>query len=183
IDGTGTDVIYNVGVRIRGSGSRQRAVPNFRVGIPSDRAWQGVSAVNLNTQYPHSQMAGMNIFELAGLAFEEPTAVQVRVNGENRAVEQNVQFGSYGRMEVVGSEWVNNHYPKDADGNFYRGSSTLSYLGEDQNNYIDNGGGGFGNNTFNKQTNSGDRGINAAGQTQTTSATRPPSTQSGLTAT
>lgn len=152
VDGTGTDVIYNVGIRRRGSGSRSRPVPNIRMNIPSDRIWQGISAINLNTQYTFTQLIGMQIFERAGLPFEEATAVQVYMNGVNRSTEAR-QSGSHVRLETVGSDWANNHFPNDSDGNFYspnggfgqQNTSDLAYFGENPASYT---------NLYVKQTNS-----------------------------
>jgi VCBS repeat-containing protein len=149
VDGTGTDIVYNVGVRVRGSGSRftfVTAVPNLRINIPSDRVWQGVTSINLNTQHTNAQLVGMSLFELAGLASEEGVVVQVRLNGENRAVEAR-QHGSYVRLEAAGADWAENHYPKDPNGNFYRGTSNLIYNTENPALYV---------NDFDKQTNTGE---------------------------
>src|SRR6185503_16039187 len=66
-EGTGTEVRYNVGVRIRGAGSRTAAVPNYPVNIPRDRRWHGVSEINLNAQYGHAQVVGAALALNAGL--------------------------------------------------------------------------------------------------------------------
>lgn len=152
VDGTGTEILYNVGVRRRGSGSRTRPVPNVRVNIPSDRIWQGVSAINLNTQFTFTQLIGMQLFERAGLPFEEATAVQLYMNGVNRSTEPR-QSGSHVRLETVGADWADNHFPNDADGNFYspnggfgqQNTSDLAYFGENPASYT---------NLYVKQTNS-----------------------------
>jgi VCBS repeat-containing protein len=151
VDGTGTDVVYNVGIRRRGSGSRGETVPNWRMNIPSDRVFQGVTEINLNTQYTFTQLLGMQVFELAGMPFEEATAVQVHVNGTNRATQLR-QAGSHVRLETVGADWAENHYPNDSEGNFYspiggfgqQNTSDLAYFGENPTAY---------QNLYDKQTN------------------------------
>ncbi len=136
LDGTGSNVRYTSAVRYRGNGSRGRQVPNFRVNIPSDDTWQGIDAINLNSQYPHSQVVGMTMFELAGLTAEEATAVQLRINGENLAVQADVQHGSYVRVEVTNSDFTENHFLDDSSGNVYRGiNGRLEYLGQNGNSY------------------------------------------------
>ncbi len=136
VDGTGSSIRYNGGVRYRGNGSRSRPVPNYRVNLPSDDPWQGVDALNLNAQYPHSQVIGMTIFELAGLTAEEATAVQLRINGDNLAVQPAVQHGSYVRVEVTNSDFADNHFLNDPSGNVYRGlNGNLDYLGDNGDSY------------------------------------------------
>jgi hypothetical protein len=52
-DGDGTKIRYLSGVRIRGAGSRNGTVVNNRVNIPNDNRWNGLQAINLNSQYPN----------------------------------------------------------------------------------------------------------------------------------
>ena len=120
-DGTGADIRYNVGVRIRGNGTRTRTPPNYRVNIPSDTPWQGVDAINLNSQYPHGQLLGMTLFELAGLPQEDATAVQMRFNGRQIATTP-AQQGSYVRLEVTNTDWADSHFPLDRNGDSSSGS-------------------------------------------------------------
>ncbi len=134
-DGTGADIRYNVGVRIRGNGTRGRTPPNNRVNFPSDAPWQGVDAINLNSQYPHGQLLGMTLFELAGLPQEDATAVQIRRNGQQIATTP-AQQGSFVRLEVTNGDWASSHYPNDPAGNLYRGTNgPLQYNGDNANNY------------------------------------------------
>ena len=136
LDGTGDSIRYNAGIRFRGNGSRNRPVSNFRVNLPSDNPWEGIDALNINSQYPHSQLIGMTLFELAGLTAEEATAIQLRINGNNLAIQPNVQNGSYARLEVTNSDFADNHFIDDSSGNVYRGlSGNLDFLGENGNSY------------------------------------------------
>ncbi len=143
-DGVETKVRYNVGVRIRGAGSRGRVPPNLRVAFPTDQRWNGVTDVNLNTQYTHSQIAGYALANLAGLNTESARIVQVRVNGQNLANSGSPQYSSYIQLEVPDGDFVKNHFPNDSNGNLYRAASgshsaRLDYLGTNPNNYINAG--------------------------------------------
>ncbi len=141
-DGTDVDVRYNVGIRNRGNGTRRLPPNNYRVNIPTDRTWEGVSAVNINSKYTPLQVLGGVIYARAGIAAPNISAIQVRVNGTNLAESGSRMFGKYAFLEAVDSEFAENHFAPDPDGNLYearRPSTTmpsdLSYLGRDPNLY------------------------------------------------
>ncbi|HEU0039675.1 MAG TPA: lamin tail domain-containing protein, partial [Verrucomicrobiae bacterium] len=67
VDGTGTDVRYITGIRNRGHGTRNKKPNNYRVGFNTDRQWKGVSALNINGQYTHSQLLGAVLALKSGL--------------------------------------------------------------------------------------------------------------------
>jgi VCBS repeat-containing protein len=146
VDGTSSEIRYLTGVRFRGNGSRGTGnLANYRVNIPSDDPWQGIDAINLNSQYSYGQLLGMTLFEMAGMIQEDATAVQLRMNGTQYATT-NVQQGSYVHLEVTNSDWVDNHLPNDPAANVYRGiNNSLEYNGGNVNTF---------RNQFNKQTNS-----------------------------
>lgn len=131
-DGAETRIQYCSAVRLRGAGSRGAQPPNLRVFFTSDRKWKGVNAVNLNTLYTHSQLAGSVISRKAGLASEEAVAVQVRRGGVNPANAGSPQFGSHIALESRDSDWAANHFPLDPNGNLYtctRPNAGLAPLG------------------------------------------------------
>jgi len=143
-DGVGAEARYNCGFRNRGEGSRHAQPPNYRVNLPSDRRWHGVTALNLNSQYTHNQVAGATLAALAGLPTEQHRRVQLRVNGIERANAGSPQFGSYVHQEAVDSDFAANHWPADPDGNLYRCASPshlarLDYLGTNYLDYQANG--------------------------------------------
>jgi hypothetical protein len=129
IDGTSTQIRYCADMRIRGAGSRGRATKNYRVNIPSDRPWNGVTAINLNSQYPHAQMIGSVIAQKARIPAANARFVQVRVNAENLARSgppsggDGASWGSYALLEPINNEWAGRIYPLDGDGNVYRAST------------------------------------------------------------
>ena len=137
VDGVDTQVRYHVTARIRGHGSRANFPPGLRVGFPGDAKWRGVSDINLNSQYTHSQVLGAAVFQLAGFAAARCTPVHLRMNGEDWTKEGEPQFGCYVHNEVLDDEYVNNHFPAETEGNLYRlvGSANLNDRGRDISRY------------------------------------------------
>jgi len=140
VDGMDIKLRYNLGVRNRGHGTRSDFPNNYRLNFPHDRPWKGVTAVNLNKNYPYYQLAGNKLFQLSGLAQPNVTAVQVRVNGRNLAEPGQLMFGSYAHVEVIDSDFASNHFPDDAGGNAYKcmrdfGPADLQYRGSDPDDY------------------------------------------------
>ena len=123
-DGVDIKLQYGVGIRNRGNQTRTRPAyspMNYRVNFRTDHSWKDVTAINLNSKYPHLQLAGSALFQLAGLPAPDATAVQVRINGDNLAlIDYSVTYGSYAAMEVYDSHWAENHFPDDKSGNLYR---------------------------------------------------------------
>src|SRR5436190_14704270 len=121
VDGTGTDVHYVVGIRNRGHGTRNKQPNNYRVAFAADQPWKGVTALNLNGQYTHSQMLGAVLSLKSGLGGADSRAVQVRVNNMNLANNGSQTYGGmYAANEVVSSDWAEHWLPADSSGNIYR---------------------------------------------------------------
>jgi hypothetical protein len=142
VNGDDIQVRYMSDVRLRGAGSRGAVPPNYRVKVRSDNRWNGVTGLNLNTQYTHSQLAGSLFTRLAGMNTEQALPVQVRVNGLNMANSGLRQYGSYVHLEARDSAYAQNHFPNDPNGNLYtatRPSVDLSYLGTNPQSYINAG--------------------------------------------
>jgi hypothetical protein len=85
---------------------------------------------------------GHLIHHRAGIAAPNTNAVQVRVNGANLAQSGTPMFGKYAFLEVVESDFAENHFAPDSEGNVYtarRPTSSmpadLSYMGEDPTPY------------------------------------------------
>ena len=138
LDGTGLDVRHNVGIRNRGNGTRNDPPNNYRVNIPSDRSWEGVAEININSKYTYLQVLGHVIHNRAGIAAPNTNAVQVRVNGANLADTAAPMYGKYAFLEVVENDFVENHFALDSEGNAYTARrpntslpADLSYLGDD----------------------------------------------------
>jgi len=119
--GYDTDVHYRCGVRNRGNRSRADPPMSYRVNFPNDRDWNGVNAINLNSKYTHLQRMGSVMFRMAGLAASDSTHVRLYVNGRDPAAAQfNETYGRYAANEAYDSDWADNHFPDDPDGNLYR---------------------------------------------------------------
>ncbi|HTD85706.1 MAG TPA: CotH kinase family protein, partial [Candidatus Binatia bacterium] len=140
-DANGTQVRYNCGLRIRGAGSRQDPIPNYRLSIPNDHLWKNVTDVNLNAQFAYLQILGAAVAQRSGLAAANSRAAQVRVNGRNLLPGTAPYYGTYALNEVMGGHYAANHFAFDPGGNIYRGSSgqhaaRLDYLGTNPQDYI-----------------------------------------------
>ena len=140
MDGQGIGVRYQSGVRNRGNSSRCANPPNYRVNFPSDRPFQGMNALNLNTVQVALQHFGSTLSLKSGAVGSYSRAVKVRVNNVDRAVSGSPMFGSYAANEAFGTDWAANHFPSDGGGNGYRvqrniDPSEFDYRGEDPNSY------------------------------------------------
>ncbi len=142
MDGTGTEVRYNAGVRIRGSGSRDHNPPNNRINIPSDDPWNGVDQININVVGVSDQIAGSALFRLAGLPAADAHAVMMYSNGQNLNGTQ-----PYAHLETLNRDFASNHFSGDGGGNLYKGrrpnesppgglGAGLVYFGSDPAPYV-----------------------------------------------
>ncbi|MDB6152363.1 MAG: hypothetical protein JWL90_816 [Chthoniobacteraceae bacterium] len=150
LDGTGQDTNYLASVRNRGNGSRQGPPNNALFSFPTDALWKGRKDIALNCRYAHSQNLGALLMTRMGVAVQDTAAAQARFNGVNLALASNVMYGTYARVEQLGSDWVKHHFPLDSAGNLYQvrdiqDSGNLRYEGADQAAYTD---------SYFKQTNS-----------------------------
>ena len=152
VDGVEVKVRHNTGLRNRGHGTRRRWPNNYRVNFAHDKSWEETTAINLNSRYTYVQLAGSAIFRLSGLPTGEATAVQVRTNGENLSQSGGQMYGSYVHVEVVDSDFAENHFPDDDGGNAYKGMrdygpADFEYRGSDPDSY---------RNSYFKETNTGE---------------------------
>lgn len=144
VDGAGTTVRYQAGIRNRGNGSRSASPQSFRVNFPNDSDWKDVTAINLNSQQPHAQLFGSALYRHAGLPTQEARAVHVLLNGEDLAVANPDPFPYYVCNEVLDSDFIDRQFPHDSSGNLYRGirltgdGANLAYEGEDPDPYREN---------------------------------------------
>ncbi len=147
-DGDGTKVRYRASVRIRGAGSRTQTTPNNRVNIPSDDRWNGLSAINLNSQYIHAQVMGAALARKSGLPASPARLIQYRVNGVNGSQiaapgtsGRGDGYGTFLMLNPVNGDLAADLFPDDGDGNVYRASkfphdADLNYQGTDPSAYL-----------------------------------------------
>lgn len=139
-----TEGRYNVGIRNRGNGSRAALPQSLRVNVPADRRWEGVRAINLNSQVPDLQCLGSLLMRRAGLPAAQSRPIQVRFNTENPTVPTYPNLGFYVANEVIDGDFAGRQFPQDDRGAIYRGQrqdfpvqqhANLDYLGEDPQPY------------------------------------------------
>ncbi|MCP4194093.1 MAG: hypothetical protein GY768_26080 [Planctomycetaceae bacterium] len=144
VDGSGVDVHYNTGIRLRGSASRNNAVPSNRINFPNDRDFQGFRRINLNAASAVNNIAGAALFRLAGVEMADARGVRMYSNGVD------LRNGFYAHVEQMDSDFVDLHYPEDRAGNLYRGrrpdesppggeGAGLAYLGTESAPYVSYG--------------------------------------------
>lgn len=116
---------YNCGVRNRGHGTRTSNPNNYHVNIPGDRAWKGLTGINLNSQYAYSQVLGSTVYRSLGIPMAESRGVQVRINGVNlmslSGLPDNNSYGAYAANEQYNNDFIQRAFPLDPNGNSYRG--------------------------------------------------------------
>ncbi len=155
-DGGGTRIRYLCGVRIRGAGSRSQTVPNNRLNVPNDNPWNGRTALNLNSQYIHSQLMGAAVSQRAGLPAAQARLIQYRRNSVNPARldppggggggfgGRGDGYGAFIVVEPVDGDLAARLFPNDGDGNVYRASigqhsAQLNYRGNVPDAYLNDG--------------------------------------------
>ena len=146
MDGEGTKVRYEAGMRIRGAGSRSGTPKNNRVNVPSDRRWNGLAELNLNNRYTHIQTLGSAVAHKSGLPAAYARPIQYRINGAqpNGTSAGLPQLGSFVLVEPINGDWAKRHYPNDANGNGYRASTgnhnaDFTNFGTNANSYVTRG--------------------------------------------
>jgi hypothetical protein len=101
--------------------SRDRSPRNWRLDLPHDNDWQNRVAINLNTQFIYNQLLGSRLMELAGLAGEmRPSCRCGSTESTTRwTIKTNRRFGHYIDLKPLNSDFVDEQYPTDSDGNAY----------------------------------------------------------------
>lgn len=119
---------YLAGIRNRGHGTRTRKPNNVRVNFRTDDRWKGVVGINLNGQFSWLQTVGAALNLKARVPGAYSRAVQLRVNNQNLALTGGTDrtYGSYAANEVINSDWAENHYPLDGEGNIYRANRDIA---------------------------------------------------------
>ncbi|HEY7119998.1 MAG TPA: lamin tail domain-containing protein, partial [Tepidisphaeraceae bacterium] len=124
-DGTGSDLRYLVGVRNRGGGSRSSGAPvaNYHINFGDFNTWHNKVKINLNAIYSADEVVASALASRAGVPAQWVTDVQVRVNNVDLSTNgANVKmFGLYSYVEDEDKQMVENHFPTDDQGNYYRG--------------------------------------------------------------
>ncbi|MEY2409086.1 MAG: hypothetical protein QOF48_1756, partial [Verrucomicrobiota bacterium] len=149
-DGEGTRVRYLCDTRVRGAGTRTRTPPNNRIGIPADNTWNGLGAINLNSQFVHAQLLGNSLALKSGVPAEPSYVVQYRINGVNPAPinppsgSAGAGWGTFLLLEPPNGDVAVDLFPLDGSGNYYRASTTghnadFTYQNGDPAAYVSRG--------------------------------------------
>lgn len=141
-DGAGTDIRYQIAYRNRGGGSRIASVANYRIDFTNFQPWHNEVKLNLNGTWSTSDIAGSALASAAGIPAQTVTPVQVWVNNKDLATAGNTDgmYGSYAYVEAEDKYLVQNHFPTDDQGNYYRGvdgghNANLSYIDNNPASY------------------------------------------------
>ncbi len=146
-------VRHQCGVRNRGASSRFPPPNNYLVTFPPDDPWDGLTSVKFNADNPFSQVAGSTLFAALGIETADTSPARLIINGINPATPDAPMYGHYAMVEPLNSQFTENHFPDDSDGNLYQvrdnerisDSGELQFEGSDPDEYRD---------TYFKQTNS-----------------------------
>ena len=120
--GTETDIRYRSAMRIRGNSSRSYQFKPLRISVPGDDTLDGATGFNINPRSSHLQYLGMRIFQSAGVRAADAIPVELRRNGVESTTSSGStpDFGKWVRMQELGSELVDNHWPEADTGNLYK---------------------------------------------------------------
>ncbi len=149
LDGPDQIIRHQCLLRNRGAGSRGKTPYTMRLSFASDEPWNGATDMNLNAQYPASQVLGNRLCQLAGLPAPNARQIALRVNTNNVnsiKAASGVDFVPYVHVQPLDSSFVSMAFPTDVNGNIYTkrrpasGADTKwAYLSGNAESYIANG--------------------------------------------
>jgi hypothetical protein len=118
------DIYYNVGLRLRGKGSRHRTPKSYRIHFADTQYFGPIRKLNLNGFNTAQQYIGLESFQRMGMFAPEKKFVSLIVN-------QDFTPG-YLQVERTDSDMMARIFD-DSDGNIYRGveQANLVYWGND----------------------------------------------------
>jgi len=127
--GEETTIRYRTSMRIRGNSSRTYTLTPLRISMPTDDRWDGVTDFLLNPKAAPLQYLAHKIQRAAGLVSSDATPVELRRQGVEGTVSSGntADFGKWVRLEDIGGEYVDNHWPDAVSGNAYRKTSVSSW--------------------------------------------------------
>ena len=141
-DCSGPVVRYQCGVRVRGASSRRDNPPPMRINIPRSRSWNGITQMNLNTQFTWLQFIGMKLFQASDLPAPDTSRISVWRNGNELAGGDEEDYGSLVYVQPPNFEFVDHKMPGDSQGNLYkkvRPDVNWAYREGDYDRYVRDG--------------------------------------------
>ncbi len=134
-NGTKSDTVKQIAIRLRGNTSRASAKKSFRISFNEyvqGANYQGVKKLNLNGSHNDPTMIREKLFyhcwSKFGLPERRASFVKLYINGK--------YYGVYTQMEEIDKAWCERAFGNNG-GNLYkcRYPADLAYLGEDQAKY------------------------------------------------
>ncbi|MDA0990947.1 MAG: lamin tail domain-containing protein, partial [Verrucomicrobia bacterium] len=114
------DIVYNCGLRLRGSGSRIAVNGNYRIEIPNGLEFKGREELNMNWENAIAQYIGMTLTKNANAIASDVKLVRVMMNESLKpGTVGGGNQGIYCRIEGVDNDYIENHLPGTEIGNFY----------------------------------------------------------------
>jgi hypothetical protein len=135
LNGTKSDTVKQVAIRLRGNTSRASAKKSFRISFneySQGANYQGVKKLNFNGSHNDPTMIREKLFyhcwSKFGLPERRTSFVKFYINGK--------YYGVYTQLEEIDKDWCERAFGNNG-GNLYkcRYPADLAYLGEDQNKY------------------------------------------------
>ncbi len=125
------DVIYNCGLRLRGSSSRVATLGNYRIEFPPSTTFASSGEANLNQEDAICQFIGMTLHDRAG---EIASDVHLARVWFNESLKNPPTQGIYCRVQGLDNDYLADHVPDGQDGNTYMATGTdgcrPSFLGD-----------------------------------------------------
>jgi parallel beta-helix repeat protein len=149
----GDEIIYNVGVRLRGKGSRGRTRKSYRVQFTAQEPFHGVENMNLNAQWIRCQYLDMDLFRRAGmpapatqfayLVFKyNDRNTYYRYDGSPASEPNLATMGWRIQMQDMNKDFLRQWFPGHSGGNLYRGvwisgtkMADMTYYGPNKDDY------------------------------------------------
>ncbi len=142
----GDDIYYTIGVRYRGEHARDAPEKSFRINFHHDQRLETITRLNLNMERVYRAHLTADFWRRADMPVYQSRIVSFSVNrlfGGEALPGSDIYYGGVGqRVEAIDEDFVGRYYPKDDEGNLYRGMETddgnadLIYKGEDPAPYI-----------------------------------------------
>jgi len=149
----GDEIFYNIGVRLRGKGSRGRPRKSYRVQFTEQEPFHGVENMDLNGDWIRSEHLAMDLMLRGGLAAPSVQFAHLvfKYKGpETGSQDRNtyyrypslVTMGWRNQVQDMNKDFLRQWFPDHAGGNFYRGiwvsgvgEADFTYYGPNKSSY------------------------------------------------
>jgi hypothetical protein len=127
--GDDTTIRYLASMRVRGNSSRNYTIKPLRLSLPTDDRWDGVSDFLINSRGAPVQFLAHRAQRAAGLVAADASPIEVRRQGVEYAVTTGsmADHGQLVRIEEMGGDYLDNHFPLATAAQVYRKTSITSW--------------------------------------------------------